>query len=205
MVPFVDLSHELELYFNGKLPLEEDANRIRYMSATRSQWVIRLDSDQVKGPYSTDAVIKMITSGVFSGGEDICAYPDGVWSPLAKQTEFYDALIESLENPVEVDIKKAQKMEAETVIRIIPKKSEDQPNYELPEAIRKIIEEEKKAILREDRGKANESTVLLTPLVISKRDFPIIPVPKKRKKMTQVRDQNLTIQLSDIKKLKHEN
>ena len=121
-----------------KLPLGEDRNIIKSMSETKSQWVIRLDSEQVKGPYSTDAVKKMITSGVFSGSEEISAYPDGEWGALTKQPEFYDALIESLENPVEVDIKKAQKMEAETVIRAPPKKAEEPPpKYELPEAIRK--------------------------------------------------------------------
>lgn len=174
------------------------------MSETRSQWVIRLDSEQVKGPYSTEAVVKMITSGVFSGSEEICSYPDGEWNALTKQPEFYEALIESLENPVEVDIQKAQKMEAETVVRPSPKKKEDPPpKYELPEAIRKIIEVEKQSHERELA--VNKPAVAQTPsqaLTLAKLNLPTLNKPKKGKpQLAQIRDQNLTIQMSDIKKL----
>ncbi len=88
------------------------------MSDKSLQWVIKLETDQVKGPYSTDAICKMILTGAFSGSERICRYPEGEWKQLSKQPEFYEALLESLENPVEVDSKKAQKMEAETIIQL---------------------------------------------------------------------------------------
>ena len=87
------------------------------MKSTSDQWVLKFETEQVKGPYSTEAVRKMILNGTFSGNEQICAYPEGEWTSLTKQPEFYEALLESLENPVEVDQKKSQKMEAETVIR----------------------------------------------------------------------------------------
>ena len=83
-------------------------------------WLIKLESEQVKGPYSTDAIFKMILEGIFSGQENIARYPQGDWRPLSKQMEFYETLLESLENPVERDEKKAAKMDAETVIRSIP-------------------------------------------------------------------------------------
>ena len=80
VVPFVDFGHELGLYLKAKLPLCKVRNIINLMSTKKSQWVIRLDSEQVKGPYSTEAIIKMITSGVFSGNEEISTYPDGEWN-----------------------------------------------------------------------------------------------------------------------------
>lgn len=92
------------------------------MKTSPTKWVIRLNTEQVKGPYSTEAVVKMITEGIFSGTEEICGYPEGDWQVLTKQPEFYEALLESLENPAEVDQKKAQKMEAETVVRVPAKK-----------------------------------------------------------------------------------
>jgi tetratricopeptide (TPR) repeat protein len=84
------------------------------------QWLIKLESEQVKGPYSTDVICKMILEGIFSGQEYVARYPQGDWRPLSKQMEFYETLLESLENPVERDEKKAVKMDAETVIRVSP-------------------------------------------------------------------------------------
>lgn len=179
------------------------------MSTPKNQWVIRLDSEQVKGPYSTDAVIKMIVAGVFSGSEEISAYPDGEWGALTKQPEFYDALLESLENPVEVDIKKAQKMEAETVVRAPPKlkkktvNEETAVSYELPEAIKKIIEEEKEELRRQEENKKKQ---ILTPIVpgsklgITKEHVPLPMMPKPD--LAQIKENNLTIHMSDVKKLK---
>ena len=84
------------------------------------QWLIKLESEQVKGPYSTDAICRMILEGIFSGQEYIAGYPQGDWRPLSKQVEFYETLLESLENPIERDEKLSQKMDAETVIRVSP-------------------------------------------------------------------------------------
>jgi tetratricopeptide (TPR) repeat protein len=174
------------------------------MGEVKTQWVVRLESEQVKGPYSTEAIIKMITAGVFSGSEEICAYPEGEWNALTKQPEFYDALIESLENPVEVDIKKAQKMEAETIIRVTPKKEEIPADikYELPAAIKKILEEEREALLREEKNK-NERRIKSanSQLDIRNRNPLTIENPKELQSFAQLQDKNLTIQMSDIKKL----
>lgn len=90
------------------------------MKETADQWVVRLASDQVKGPYTTEALRNMIITGAFTGNEEVCPYPQGDWQIMTKQPEFYDALLESLENPSEYDNKKALKMEAETVIRASP-------------------------------------------------------------------------------------
>lgn len=159
------------------------------MNNITDQWVIKFESDQVKGPYSTDAVIKMIVSGVFSGSEQICAYPEGEWTSLNKQPEFYDALLESLENPVEVDSKKAQKMEAETVIRV-PEKNIQDINKNLTED--QIQENKKQEIKNELKLEALRKSVLpqITKASPVKKEEPFVQV------------KNPDIYLSDIKKLK---
>ncbi len=111
------------------------------MKKEADQWVIKLESDQVKGPYSTAAVCKMIATGAFNGNEFVCAYPEGEWRSLNKQPEFYEALLESLENPVEVDSKKAQLMDAETVIRSRPQEPAKEPEKkELKDVLKSTLE-----------------------------------------------------------------
>ncbi len=173
------------------------------MAEIKSQWVIRLGTDQVKGPYSTEAIIKMITAGVFSGNEEVCSYPEGDWNALTKQPEFYEALMESLENPVEVDIKKAQKMEAETIIHVLPNKKKEEPQFELPEQIKKILNDEREAIQREQNSKNNSSARKKNPLILAKLNVPAIDRESlDKKRLKEIQEKNLTIQLSDVKKLK---
>jgi len=118
------------------------------------QWLIKLESEQVKGPYSTDAICKMILEGIFSGQESIARYPQGDWRPLSKQMEFYETLLESLENPVERDEKKAIKMDAETVIRVAPvvqPPAVDVPS-DVPEDINAKFADDLQKLLNPDDG-----------------------------------------------------
>ena len=87
------------------------------MKTMSDQWVIRTAADQVKGPYTTEELKNMIVAGQFNGTEEVCEYPQGEWRVLTKQNEFYDALLESLENPAEALAKRKEKMQAETVIQ----------------------------------------------------------------------------------------
>lgn len=98
------------------------------MSRIQVTWVVKTNKGQVKGPYSTEAILRMIGEGVFSGQEMISRLPDGQWSLISKEPAFYDKLLEALEGVVEVDPKKVQKMEAETVVMPAPKpeKTKDQ-------------------------------------------------------------------------------
>lgn len=86
------------------------------MSRIQVTWVVKTKGGQVKGPYSTHAILRMISEGVFSGQEMISKLPDGQWTLISKEPEFYDKLLEALEEVVDVDPRKANKMEAETVI-----------------------------------------------------------------------------------------
>ncbi|MBV2168547.1 MAG: tetratricopeptide repeat protein [Bdellovibrio sp.] len=98
------------------------------MSRIQVTWVVKTRNGQVKGPYSTEAILRMIGEGAFSGQEMISRLPDGQWTLISKEPAFYDKLLEALEGVVDVDPKKAQKMEAETVITRAPKppKPQDQ-------------------------------------------------------------------------------
>ena len=167
------------------------------------QWLIRNENEQVKGPYSTDAVSKMILEGIFSGLEDISAYPDGEWKPLSKQPEFYEVLLESLENPVERDEKRAAKMDAETVIRPSSTKtnndSEDYNSNQLSAEIKALVEKEKQSQLPEiPEINSNED------LGSKKNSLPVhIYQPQVQKDnnngLIDARNQQFTIELEQIK------
>ncbi len=177
------------------------------MRESFSQWVIKLESDQVKGPYTTESLIKMIINGAFSGSEEICSYPEGEWTLLAKQPEFYDALLESLENPVEVDNKRAQKMEAETVIRVSDRKNNEEipipridVNNELKEFIKNelIAEQNRQSIKKLAKIRKASNVATLAPDASEQGSLKKLA----ENKLQAARDKNLEIQLSDIKRLK---
>jgi hypothetical protein len=145
------------------------------MEESSGQWVFRADKDQVKGPYTTEELRAMIVSGNFSGTEEICQYPQGEWQVLTKQPEFYDALLESLENPIEAQKKKDQKQDAETVIK--PggppvKKPAEIPKFDLKEFVDNEIkaEQDLKARMEGDKKKKDkepQSSTAVTTLAPS--------------------------------------
>lgn len=108
------------------------------MSRIQITWVVKTKNGQVKGPYSTDAILRMISEGVFSGQEMISKLPDGQWTLISKEAAFYDKLLEALEGVVEVDPKKVQKMEAETVIIQSPLKKANHHNAPTPESFANV-------------------------------------------------------------------
>lgn len=169
------------------------------MSDNSGQWVVKMQFDQVKGPYSTETINKMIVNGAFSGNEEICSYPQGEWKLLTKQQEFYDALLESLENPVEVDNKKTQKMEAETVIRVVEpvKKEEASPVIRTPENLKELLENQRKEA---EEKEAAEKKIVVRPIQSLTQQSNLSPKPSKDD-IIQVRDKNLELHLTDIKKL----
>ena len=157
------------------------------MSTNLDQWVVRSENDQVKGPYSTSAINKMIINGVFSGNEEICSYPDGEWRLLTKQPEFYNALLESLENPVEVDNKRAEKMEAKTIIH-----NSNNEDLSLAPALQNVMEKKE---INDKLGRVNSSN--FAPVEFSKSAELSLS-----DKFEHEKNKNLEIQLLDIKKLK---
>lgn len=199
------------------------------MEDNSGQWVFRLsEKDQVKGPFSTDELRAMIVSGNFNGNEEICQYPQGEWQVLTKQAEFYDALLESLENPVDVKIKKDAKMDAETVIRQDGppiKKLAEVPKFDLKEFVEKELkaEEDLKTRIMGDKTKVKDPNAKAPAVknnLVSIEESPkletapeqvpaVIPIERglTNKAPTPLnilneRDKNLELQMVDLKKIR---
>jgi tetratricopeptide (TPR) repeat protein len=104
------------------------------MGKNQVTWIVRNQSGQVKGPYTTEAILQMIGDGVFSGQESISKLPDGRWMQISKEPDFYDKLLEALEGVVKTKAKKQEKVEIETVIIAPPplgsKQRAEFPNFE---------------------------------------------------------------------------
>lgn len=200
------------------------------MEDSSDQWVVRTTKDQVKGPYKTEVLRKMIVSGLFNGTEEICQYPQGEWQVLTKQPEFYEALLESLENPSDVDNKKSLKMEAETVVKPSPASSNPQkkapiPKFDLKEFVENELKAEQDLKARRDgekqkskektkeKPKENQAVVakpnasgneLVASANLNAATAPLnaLPAVQQEKDLINSRDNNLEIQMVDLKKLK---
>ena len=60
------------------------------------KWQILTATGRQLGPYSTEAVLRLIKQGALDGSEQIKKHPDGRWHPISKKPEFYDHLLEVL-------------------------------------------------------------------------------------------------------------
>lgn len=115
------------------------------MSRIQIHWIVRTIAGQTKGPYTTEALLKLIGEGVFSGSEMVSRYPDGQWSQLSKEPQFYDKLLEALEGSVEEVPKNNNNAFEETIVGPIPE------HLKNPSAVPRIILEKTEA-LKSGRG-----------------------------------------------------
>jgi tetratricopeptide (TPR) repeat protein len=63
----------------------------------QTQWVVKLSSDKMIGPISTEKVIEKILDGTIQGDEQIQKYPQGQWQEIVKENTFFEAFVEVLE------------------------------------------------------------------------------------------------------------
>lgn len=63
------------------------------MTASRKRWIIKNSEGLLKGPYTTDQVMRRINRGDFGGDEMISEYPGANWYPISKDPNFYDRLL----------------------------------------------------------------------------------------------------------------
>ncbi len=63
-------------------------------------WMMQNSKGVASGPHSTEAIMQMISGGEIQGTEKIKRLPDGRWIEISKQDEFYDRLLEALEEVV---------------------------------------------------------------------------------------------------------
>jgi tetratricopeptide (TPR) repeat protein len=66
------------------------------MSNSKILWVLRSERGQLRGPYETQVILKMIKDGTLSGDEMIARYPDGNWVTISREPQFYDQLLNAL-------------------------------------------------------------------------------------------------------------
>lgn len=156
-----------------------------------------MENGQIKGPFPTESISKMIVEGILTGQEEVAQHPSADWRPLAKVHEFYEALLESLENPAERDEKKAAKMEAETQIQSTHEVGVKQTTQE-PEVDDVELREEMKKLVQEALEKTTPRLVLDR---LSLNRPPAIAQPKTsdNNALLVARDQQLTIEMQQLK------
>jgi tetratricopeptide (TPR) repeat protein len=62
------------------------------------QWLIRTSKGEIEGPFTTVEVIRKIRSGVYVGEEYISKFPSGRWFPISYDENFFNILLEVLED-----------------------------------------------------------------------------------------------------------
>lgn len=67
------------------------------MSEATKKWIIRDTAGRITGPFTTEKVLYKIGRGEFTGEESVAYYPGGAWIPISKDPQFYDKLLESLQ------------------------------------------------------------------------------------------------------------
>lgn len=90
------------------------------MSQTPVLWIIRAEGGALKGPFDTSTIMNMIKEGAFHGNELIARYPDGNWTFISREPEFYEQLMEALEGAVRMENRKVQKVMTEETIFMPP-------------------------------------------------------------------------------------
>lgn len=98
------------------------------------QWIVKKGAGSIKGPYTTEALLRLIGEGVFTGNEMVSRYPGGTWTVLSNEAQFYDKLLEALESSVENPQSQATS-DAETIIGPVPE------HLKNPRAPKKILQE----------------------------------------------------------------
>src|SRR4051812_9642616 len=86
------------------------------------RWEIQTANGKISGPFTTTDVLKQISEGQLKGGEKIKRYPDGTWVLISKQPQFYDHLLNAL-NDVATTSKPETRGKATKII--VSKVSED--------------------------------------------------------------------------------
>ena len=162
------------------------------------QWRVKMENGQIKGPFPSESISKMIVEGILSGQEEVAQHPSAEWRPLSKVHEFYEALLESLENPTERDEKKALKMDAETQIQSAPVIA---PVDETPEDVEAIPEfkDEIKQLVQEELKKPTSSMVP-TPGQ-SSRSSQLPAHGTDQNALLHARDEQLTIEMQQLKNI----
>ncbi len=144
------------------------------------QWLIKTESDRQLGPYSTEAVLKLISQGALSGGEQIKRYPDGKWAAISRQPDFYDKLLDALEEIPKFDPNRRERIEADTIVAPMPERQQSEDHEKtviVPRSQITIAEQKTQLPVIE-----NESPAQSVQPVVKREPIQLEPVSKLSKK-----------------------
>ena len=128
------------------------------VSQSHELWLVKFESGQTKGPFTTMAINKMLSKGTMSGHEEVSAYQDGPWQPLEKIPDFFESLLDSLENPTTRDEVKAKKMDAETVITKVDDLKSDEKKEKLNFKSTSVLVQNQKIVSTENLNSYSKNT-----------------------------------------------
>ncbi len=99
------------------------------------QWLIRTPKGEIEGPFTTVEVIRKIRSGFYIGEEYISRFPSGRWFPISYDENFFNILLEVLEDELfeKEDESSLEKKEVTQRIETLKKefaKGKDEPELE---------------------------------------------------------------------------
>jgi tetratricopeptide (TPR) repeat protein len=152
------------------------------------QWLIRKKEGEIEGPLTTVEVVRKIRSGFYYGEEFISKYPSGRWHPISYDENFFNILLEVLEQ--ELFEKPSPKLKDEVTQRIEHIKKDFAQAEEKKEANKPKSPESK-------QGQAVfEDLDAKTPLIIEmkKETVPVgraVSDKKKKKKKKVARSKKL--------------
>lgn len=105
------------------------------------RWIIR-DQGKIKGPFSTEDVLKRISQGLFLGSEEISPFPGSEWKLISQTPEFYDFLLDILAQEVDVQKINFNKYEGEKNIQKEETKEEHTKDPFIQEETKQINQSE---------------------------------------------------------------
>ena len=147
------------------------------------QWLIRNKDGRIDGPYTTAEVVKKIRAGFYLGEEFISKYPSGRWNPISYDQNFFNTLLEVLEDEMGETPKNTKNPDLE-----ITDESEDFVNVDKDEgaAIREVIDNKTPLVIDvEVEEKKVHQGKAVSQKKRPKRKAKRVPKKKKVSKRTQ--------------------
>lgn len=137
------------------------------------QWLILLDSGKTIGPYSTDAVVKLIYESSIDEKCRIKSVGTGSWEPLAKQEIFFNAILEAVNRSSNTKKSNGENLISETVI--MPITAEEVTQERGPDSPRTLVNPD--SVTRDPR--APKSPAVIDPKPEAKFNSPNKKKPAK--------------------------
>lgn len=99
----------------------------RNPSDNSTHWLVMLPAGKIIGPYTSDAVLKLIREGAANEDCRIKKMGTGTWYSLSKEPQFFDAILEAMNNPASNAANpniQAENFFSETIIQKAPQSAE---------------------------------------------------------------------------------